>query len=67
MATHTSPAGGPTRSRCTWCFWGRSRRTGTWDEGISGPWRFLDKVWALVGEACRTHAGDEVRHETLVK
>jgi leucyl-tRNA synthetase len=37
------------------------------DEGISGPRRFLDKVWALVGEACRTHADDEVRHETLVK
>jgi leucyl-tRNA synthetase len=37
------------------------------DEGISGPRRFLDKVWALVGDACRTHADDEVRHETLVK
>ena len=24
------------------------------DEGISGPRRFLDKVWALVGDACRT-------------
>ena len=23
------------------------------DEGISGPRRFLDKVWALVGDACR--------------
>jgi leucyl-tRNA synthetase len=33
------------------------------DEGISGPRRFLDKVWALVGDACRTHADDEVRHE----
>jgi leucyl-tRNA synthetase len=37
------------------------------DEGISGPRRFLDKVWNLVGDACRTHADDEVRHETLVK
>jgi leucyl-tRNA synthetase len=37
------------------------------DEGISGPRRFLDKVWALVGDAGRTHADDEVRHETLVK
>jgi leucyl-tRNA synthetase len=37
------------------------------DEGISGPRRFLDKVWALVGDACNTHADDEVRHETLVK
>ena len=37
------------------------------DEGISGPRRFLDKVWALVGDAYRTHADDEVRHETLVK
>ncbi|HEX3236686.1 MAG TPA: leucine--tRNA ligase [Gemmatimonadales bacterium] len=37
------------------------------DAGISGPRRFLDKVWALVGDACKTHADDEVRHETLVK
>jgi len=37
------------------------------DAGISGPRRFLDKVWALVGDACQTHADDEVRHETLVK
>ena len=37
------------------------------DEGISGPRRFLDKVWALVGDACRTMADDEVRHEVLVK
>jgi leucyl-tRNA synthetase len=37
------------------------------DEGISGPRRFLDKVWALVGDACRTHADDEVRHQVLVK
>jgi leucyl-tRNA synthetase len=37
------------------------------DAGISGPRRFLDKVWALVGDACRTHADDEVRHDVLVK
>jgi leucyl-tRNA synthetase len=37
------------------------------DEGISGPRRFLDKVWTLVGDACRTHSDDEVRHEVLVK
>jgi leucyl-tRNA synthetase len=37
------------------------------DSGISGPRRFLDKVWALVGDACRTHSDDEVRHEVLVK
>jgi leucyl-tRNA synthetase len=33
------------------------------DDGISGPRRF----WALVGDACRTHADDEVRNETLLK
>jgi leucyl-tRNA synthetase len=37
------------------------------DEGISGPRRFLDKVWGLVTDACKTHADDEVSHETLVK
>jgi leucyl-tRNA synthetase len=37
------------------------------DEGISGPRRFLEKVWALVGGSCRTHADDEVRHDVLVK
>jgi leucyl-tRNA synthetase len=37
------------------------------DEGISGPRRFLEKVWGLVGDACRTHADDEVRHDVLVK
>ena len=37
------------------------------DEGISGPRRFLDKVWALVTDACKTHADDEVRHDVLVK
>ncbi|HEX3273322.1 MAG TPA: leucine--tRNA ligase [Gemmatimonadales bacterium] len=37
------------------------------DEGISGPRRFLEKVWNLVGDACGTHADDEVHHGTLVK
>jgi leucyl-tRNA synthetase len=37
------------------------------DEGISGPRRFLDKVWALVGEAVRTGPEDETRHNVLVK
>jgi leucyl-tRNA synthetase len=37
------------------------------DEGISGPRRFLEKVWALVGEAVRTAPEDETRHNVLVK
>jgi leucyl-tRNA synthetase len=37
------------------------------DEGISGPRRFLEKVWGLVADSCRTHADDEVRHGVLVK
>jgi leucyl-tRNA synthetase len=37
------------------------------DEGISGPRRFLDKVWALVGDAVRTGPEDETRHSVLVK
>jgi leucyl-tRNA synthetase len=37
------------------------------DEGISGPRRFLDKVWTLVGDSCATHSDDEVRHDVLVK
>jgi leucyl-tRNA synthetase len=37
------------------------------DEGISGPRRFLDKVWALVGDAVRTGPEDETRHDVLVK
>ena len=37
------------------------------DEGISGPRRFLEKVWGLVADSCRTHADDEVRHDVLVK
>ena len=37
------------------------------DEGISGPRRFLEKVWGLVKDSCRTSADDEIRHEVLVK
>src|SRR5882724_3123161 len=37
------------------------------DEGISGPRRFLDKVWALVGDAVRTGPEDETRHNVMVK
>ena len=37
------------------------------DEGISGPRRFLEKVWALVGEAARTAPEDEARRSVLVK
>ncbi len=37
------------------------------DEGISGPRRFLDKVWGLVTDSCRASSDDEMRHETLVK
>jgi leucyl-tRNA synthetase len=37
------------------------------DEGISGPRRFLEKVWALVGEAVRTGPEDQVPHNVLVK
>ncbi len=37
------------------------------DEGISGPRRFLEKVWALVGDSCRSAADDEIRHDVLVK
>jgi leucyl-tRNA synthetase len=37
------------------------------DEGISGPRRFLEKVWTLVGEAVRTPPEDEARHNVLVK
>jgi leucyl-tRNA synthetase len=37
------------------------------DEGISGPRRFLDKVWGLLADACRTLTDDEVRHDVLVK
>src|SRR5688500_11985485 len=45
------------------------------DEGISGPRRFLDKVWTLVGEAVAgdaggaalTHAVEVKRHQTVKK
>ena len=36
------------------------------DEGISGPRRFLEKVWALVGDAIRT-SHDKIPHNVLVK
>ncbi len=37
------------------------------DAGISGPRRFLDKVWAMVGDAARAHSGDELQHGVIVK
>jgi leucyl-tRNA synthetase len=37
------------------------------DEGISGPRRFLEKVWTLVGDAVRAAPEDETRHNVLVK
>jgi leucyl-tRNA synthetase len=37
------------------------------DEGISGPRRFLDKVWGLVTDSCRSSGDDELRHDVLVK
>jgi leucyl-tRNA synthetase len=38
------------------------------DAGISGPRRFLDKVWELVGQAAHPDARDgEIRREVLVK
>jgi leucyl-tRNA synthetase len=38
------------------------------EDGISGPRRFLDKVWALVGEAAgQRGSGAEVHHSTMVK
>jgi leucyl-tRNA synthetase len=37
------------------------------DEGISGPRRFLDKVWNFVHDACREGDGQEVHHNVLVK
>ncbi len=37
------------------------------DEGINGPRRFLDKVWNLVGDACRESHGQEVHHGVVVK
>jgi leucyl-tRNA synthetase len=37
------------------------------DEGISGPRRFLEKVWTLVGDAVRTAPEGETPHNVLVK
>jgi leucyl-tRNA synthetase len=37
------------------------------EEGISGPRRFLDKVWTFVNAACREGEGQEVHHSALVK
>jgi leucyl-tRNA synthetase len=37
------------------------------DEGISGPRRFLEKVWGLVSDSCRAHDDEEIRHDVLVK
>jgi len=37
------------------------------DEGISGPRRFLDKVWAMVGECVRGDMSGEITHEVLGK
>ncbi len=38
------------------------------DSGISGPRRFLDKVWELVSQATHPDCRDaEIRHEVLVK
>ncbi len=38
------------------------------DDGLNGPRRFLDKLWALVGQSLRDDAtGGEIRHPILVK
>jgi leucyl-tRNA synthetase len=37
------------------------------DEGISGPRRFLEKVWGLVGDAIRTGSEGDPPHSVLVK
>jgi leucyl-tRNA synthetase len=37
------------------------------DDGISGPRRFLEKVWQLVGDCIRDDASGEVTHRILVK
>ncbi len=37
------------------------------EDGISGPRRFLEKVWSFVGSACREGEGQEVHHNVLVK
>ncbi|HEX7337517.1 MAG TPA: leucine--tRNA ligase [Gemmatimonadales bacterium] len=37
------------------------------DDGVSGPRRFLDKVWALVGDTIRDDNGAEINHAVQVK
>jgi leucyl-tRNA synthetase len=37
------------------------------DEGISGPRRFLDKVWGMVAESVRAPSGGKIGHEVLSK
>jgi leucyl-tRNA synthetase len=37
------------------------------DEGISGPRRFLDKVWALVGDATQDRGDAAIPHPVLTK
>jgi leucyl-tRNA synthetase len=37
------------------------------DEGIAGPRRFLDKVWALVGEATQDRGDAAIPHPVLTK
>ncbi|MDQ2669932.1 MAG: class I tRNA ligase family protein, partial [Gemmatimonadota bacterium] len=37
------------------------------DEGISGPRRFLDKVWALVGESVSCDPSDEIHRVVLTR
>ncbi|HET9066097.1 MAG TPA: leucine--tRNA ligase [Gemmatimonadales bacterium] len=38
------------------------------DAGISGPRRFLDKIWDLVGDACHPDvANAEIHHDILIK
>ncbi len=38
------------------------------DDGLNGPRRFLDKLWALVGQSLKEDAaGGEIRHAILVK
>ena len=37
------------------------------DAGISGPRRFLDKVWSLVGDAARCAPGEEIHRHIQVK
>jgi leucyl-tRNA synthetase len=37
------------------------------DEGISGPRRFLEKVWSFVNDACREGHGQDMHHGVLVK